>query len=167
VKNSKGSPTIHLLADHPELIGSVGLLRWKEWGHPPEPVDLSWWVSTTGREAGRDKMPITFVAVDAFGAAIGAVGLGEFDIAERRDRSPWVLGMIIRPESRGLGAGRLLLFHLEQFAARSGHFQLWVATGTAVAFYQRCGWQEVERLQLASGHPATMLTKQLPTRATS
>ena len=36
------------------------------------------------------------VASDQSGA-LGAVGLGPFDIEERRDRSPSLLGMIVRP----------------------------------------------------------------------
>ena len=43
---------------------------------------------------------MTCVASDQSGA-LGAVGLGQFDIEERRDRSPWVLGMIVRPDRRG------------------------------------------------------------------
>jgi hypothetical protein len=43
---------------------------------------------------------MTWVASDQSGA-LGAVGLGLFDIEERRDRSPWLLGMIVRPDRRG------------------------------------------------------------------
>jgi len=39
---------------------------------------------------------MTWVASDQSGA-LGAVGLGQFDIEERRDRSPSLLGMIVRP----------------------------------------------------------------------
>jgi len=31
--------TIVLLADHPDAIASVADLRWREWGHAPEPQD--------------------------------------------------------------------------------------------------------------------------------
>ena len=153
-------PSVQLLADHPELVAAVGRIRWEEWGHPPEPEDLSWWVDVTGREAGREGLPVTFVAVDGSGAALGAVGLGEFDIDERRDRSPGVLGMIIRRDSRGRGVGRSLLSELERHAAANGFSPVWVATGgPAVGFYRRCGWQPVETLRLASGHPTTVLQK--------
>jgi hypothetical protein len=40
-------------------------------------------------------LPVTWVAIDPLGQAVGAVGLGAFDIAKRCDRSPWVLGMIV------------------------------------------------------------------------
>lgn len=154
--------TMRLLADLPRLVTAVGEIRWREWGRAPEPEDLSWWVEVTGREAGREELPVTFVAVDTLGEAVGAVGLGEFDIAERRDRSPWVLGMVVRLGLRGRGVGRKLLLSLESFAAGQGWTEVWVATGgPAVEFYQRCGWQVTERLPLASGEVATVLRKLL------
>ena len=65
-------------------------------GRAPEPTDRAWWRPEAVREAGRDELPITWVT----SGASGAVGLGEFDIEERRDRSPWLLGMIVRPDRR-------------------------------------------------------------------
>jgi len=154
--------SVHLLASVPHLVGAVAQIRWTQWGHAPEPEDLSWWVEVTRREAGCEGLPVTFVAVDTLGEAVGAVGLDEFDIDERRDRSPWVLGMVVRSDRRGAGLGRLLLSRLEQYAAEQGHAEVWVATGgPAVGFYQRCGWQETERLHLASGERATVLCKTL------
>jgi GNAT superfamily N-acetyltransferase len=159
VVGASGSVSVGLLADLPHLVAPVGRMRWAEWGHAPEPEDLSWWIETTGREAGRADLPVTFVAVDERGEAIGAVGLGRFDIEERRDRSPWVLGMIVRSDRRGTGVGRRLMSRLERFAADRGHTQVWVATGPAAAFYERCGWSVTERLRLTTGQPATVLRK--------
>jgi GNAT superfamily N-acetyltransferase len=160
--NPAGPVTTHLLADNEHLIAAVGEMRWREWGHAPEPADMGWWVDTTAREAGRDRLPITWVAIDERGEAIGAVGLGEFDIEERRDRSPWVLGMIVRPDHRGEGSGRRLLTQLETWAGAQGYDQVWVATGgPAIGFYQACGWELVETVEQASGETATVLTKRL------
>ena len=101
------------------------------------------------------------VAVDRAGAAIGAVGLAEYDLAERRDRSPWVIGMIVRPDHRGSGIGRALLNRLEAWAAQRGTDELWVATGEAAGFYRRCGWLPAETLATASGQPCTVMCKRL------
>jgi len=148
------------LADHPQLISTVGEIRWKEWGHPPEPENLDWWVDVTGREAGRDQLPVTWVAIDPLGDVVGAVGLGKFDIEERRDRSPWVLGMIVAVEYRGLGIGSKLIDALESWAHQHGYPQVWVATGDqAVAFYQKCGWESTESFNRPSGERVSVLTK--------
>lgn len=57
--------TVELLADHPHLIPALGELCWREWGHAPEPVDLEWWIATTAREAGRERLPLSWAAIDA------------------------------------------------------------------------------------------------------
>jgi len=81
-------------------------------------------------------------------------------------RTPWILGMVVRVESRKLGVGRQLLENLQHVAASRGHPQTWVATGDeAVGFYKRCGWVAVEHLRLGSTRiPTTILMR--PTRAT-
>jgi N-acetylglutamate synthase-like GNAT family acetyltransferase len=57
---------VFLLADRPALIEAAGLLRWREWGRPPEPEHPGFWVENTRREAGRDDgLPFTLVAVDS------------------------------------------------------------------------------------------------------
>jgi GNAT superfamily N-acetyltransferase len=155
--------SIALLADHPQLIPSVGEIRWREWGHAPEPESLDWWVEITAQEAGRDGLPVTWAAIDEQGQAVGAVGLGEFDIEERRDRSPWVIGMIVDPAQRGQGIGGRLMQALEAWAAQHGYARAWVATGgPAVDFYRKCGWELVETFQrAATGEMTSVLTKAL------
>jgi GNAT superfamily N-acetyltransferase len=154
--------SIGLLADHPHLIPQVGHIRWQEWGHPPEPESLDWWVDVTAREAGRVALPVTWVAVDPRGQAVGAVGLAEFDIEERRDRSPWVIGTIVEAAQRGLGIGGKLMSTLEAWAGQHGYRQAWVATGgQAVDFYRKCGWEFLEVIDRLSGERASILTKLL------
>jgi GNAT superfamily N-acetyltransferase len=155
---------VALLADRLDLIEPAGDLRWREWGRPPEPVDRSWWIDVTRREAGRHDLPVSWVAVGSDGDLAGTVGLGEFDIEERRDTSPWVMGLVVREDLRGKGIGRLLMQQLERHAIDLGYPRMWVATGQAVGFYQRCGYQIVERLTLANGLPSTVLAKPLDHR---
>jgi GNAT superfamily N-acetyltransferase len=154
--------SIALLADHPHLISTVGEIRWREWGHAPEPEQLDWWVEVTAGEAGRAELPVTWVAIDPLGQAVGAVGLGVFDIEERRDRSPWVLGMIVTPQYHGSGIGGQLMASLEAWAHHRSYSQAWVATGgKAVDFYQKCGWIFSEIVERPSGERMVILTKLL------
>jgi hypothetical protein len=99
---ASATAAVDLLADRADLIEAVTDLRWLEWGHAPEPIDRDWWHAATVREAGSSGLPMTWVASDQSGV-LGAVGLGRFDIEERRDRSPWLLGMIVRPDRRRSG----------------------------------------------------------------
>lgn len=163
--SSTESVSIDLLADVPELISQVGELRWSEWGEPPEPTELEFWIDVTRREAGRDKIPVTWVAVDAQRRAIGAVGIDEFDPDEVRDRSPWLVGMVVAPAQRRHGVGARLVRELELWAVREGIRHVWVATGppggSAERFYQSCGWKNVDVFRTASGEDAIVLERRL------
>jgi GNAT superfamily N-acetyltransferase len=161
---------VESLADHPELLEQAGVLRWKEWAYGAQ--DPTPFIEVTAREAGRaGQLPMTLIAIDAGGDAAGVVGLGPIDdevsATERGGRTPWILGMVIRADSRKMGIGRQLLENLQHLAASLGRPRTWVATGDeAVGFYQRCGWVAVEHLRLEStGIQTTILMK--PTRANS
>ena len=162
---------IESLADHPELLGQAGVLRWKEWAYgAPDPAPF---IEVTAKETGQSgQLPMTFVAIDTAGDAVGVAGLGpadnELNAAERAGRTPWILGMVVRAETRKRGVGRQLLQSLQDAAASLGHPQTWVATGDgAVGFYQRCGWTAVKHLRLEStGIPTTILVKPVKTTTT-
>jgi hypothetical protein len=85
-----------LLADQPELIAEVGVLRWRASGKGGTPGP---WIESTARDAGRDGLPVTLVAMDLDGQAIGAVTLGVVDdeVADCRQRGPWIVRMVVRP----------------------------------------------------------------------
>jgi GNAT superfamily N-acetyltransferase len=153
-----------LLADHPELVAEVGVLRWHEWGGSPSPGT---WIQVTAREAGSDHLPITLVAMDLDGRALGAVALGECDEAldetQRAGRSPWLLGMVVRRPERKCGVGRLMVSAIEDLARSRDHERVWVATGAEAAeFYLRCGWERHQELVLTEdGGPTQILAKEL------
>lgn len=161
---SSGEIRVEPLADHPELVEQAGLLRWKEWAYgDPDPGSF---VKTAARESGPvSGLPTTLIAIDEAGDAVGVVGLDTVDDevspAERAGRTPWIVGMVVRGDSRMVGIGRQLLERLQDVAASLGHQRTWVATGEeAVGFYERCGWSAVEHLRLEStGIPTTILAK--------
>lgn len=149
--------TVQLLADHPDAIAAVAELRWREWGQPPEQA-----LAITACEAGREALPISWVALDTDGAALGAVGLIAYDWDDWPERTPWVGGMIVRSDRRGQGIGGRLMARLEAWARAQGYARAWVATGgRAIAFYERCGWEVVVTIRRDSGEVATLLSKPL------
>jgi GNAT superfamily N-acetyltransferase len=133
-----------LLADVPDLIEPIGTMRFAEWG---QDGDLDDWISATRREAGREGLPVTWVAVGDCGAALGAVALGPSDVPDHPELVPCIWGMVVRSDSRLRGIGRLLVNRLERYAAEQGYRVVWVLTGPpAVAYYEHCGWQPEQRL---------------------
>jgi GNAT superfamily N-acetyltransferase len=153
--------TVSLLADCLSAADAVASMRWQEWGHPPEAQSFEWWLETTVREAGRDELPVTFVARGEANEAVGAVGLDTYDLDERHDTSPWVTGMIVRRDRRGQGVGRALMQHLDEWAADRRIAELWVGTDLALGFYQRCGWTLRETFTRSNGQHMDVLHKRL------
>jgi GNAT superfamily N-acetyltransferase len=151
--------TVSLLADRPDAIPPVADMRWREWGHPPASEDPAWWLEITTAEAGRERLPVTFVAHDDAGHTLGAVGLDHYDLDERRETSPWVTGMIVRADRRNDGVGRLLMERLERWAAEHGITEAWVGTEIAAGFYQRCGWTPLEVFERGPDDWVSVLTK--------
>ncbi len=151
-----------LLADQPELIAEVGVLRWRAAGSIGTPGP---WIESTARDAGRDGLPLTLVAMDLDGRAIGAVTLGlEDDACDQvgGERSPWVVRMVVRPGERKCGVGRLMMSAVEDLAREHGHAQLWVAAGDDEAtFYRHCGWADIPDLPEAGEEGSRILAKEL------
>jgi GNAT superfamily N-acetyltransferase len=148
-----------LLADQPELIAEVGVLRWRAsaTGGTPGP-----WIESTARDAGREGLPLTLVAMDLEGQAMGGVPLGAPHDADGfvcPDRAPWVVRMVVRPGERLCGVGRLLVSAVEDLARERGHDHVWVAADDQdVEFYRRCGWQDSDD---RAGGPVSVLFKEL------
>jgi GNAT superfamily N-acetyltransferase len=69
--------------------------------------------------------------------------------------------MIVIASYRGMGIGSKLMRALEVWAYRQGYSQAWVATGEAVDFYQKCGWELAETITRSSGETISILTKSL------
>jgi GNAT superfamily N-acetyltransferase len=151
-----------LLADQPELIAEVGVLRWRAAGTVGTPGP---WIESTARDAGRDGLPLTLVAMDLDGGAIGAVTLGPRDDEPGLScgtRAPWVVRMVVRPGERMCGVGRLMMLAVEDLAREHGHDRLWVAAAQDFAdFYRHCGWEDAPEPDEA-GAGSQVLSKPLP-----
>lgn len=151
--------TITLLADRPDLAAGWAEMHWREWGDEPGSEELLVWVEDALKAMGRTTIPVAFIAVGRDGEVLGGMGVHQFDPEERHDRSPWIVGMIVRADRRGEGIGQALIARLDAWTREVGIERLWVATEHASAFYQRCGYQRVEELRLSSGEIATILTR--------
>ena len=143
-----------LLADQPELVAEVGVLRWRASGECGTP---GVWIESTARDAGREATPVTLVAMGLDGRAIGAVTLGCHDPeVPHEGRAPWLVGLVVRSGERRCGVGRLMVTAAADLARDLGHERLWVAPRPEdVAFYTQCGWETAEV------GPASVLSRDL------
>ena len=138
---------IEMLADHLDLVDVVVAWHWREWSHGHADAVLDDWRARLVARSHRDRVPLTLVAfVDD--DPVGCVSLCDDDIDLRyAERGPWLSGMLVIGEARNQGVGRALLREVEVLARRFGASELWLHTGEASAFYERCGWTVVSRKQ--------------------
>ena len=138
---------VELLADHLVLVDTVTDWHWREWSHGHSDASLDEWRARLVTRSTRDRVPFTLVAfVDA--VPVGCVSVCDDDLDARfAGHGPWLSGMFVVGEARNQGVGRALLHEVEALARRFGASELWLHTGEASAFYERCGWTVVSRKQ--------------------
>ena len=79
------------------------------------------------------------------GVAVGTCLLVPSEIEPNHDVSPWLAGLFVAPEHRTRGAGRALVRAIEQQARLRGFARLFLYTIDAAGFYEKLGWEVVER----------------------
>jgi len=81
----------------------------------------------------------------ADGEPIGTCLLAESEIEPNHDVSPWLAGLFVVPERRRKGAGAVLVRAIEDQARQRGFSRLYLYTANAVGFYERRGWEVLDR----------------------
>ena len=79
------------------------------------------------------------------GEPIGTCLLAESEIEPNHDVSPWLAGLFVIPEHRRKGAGAALVRAIEDQARQREFSRLYLYTSDAVGFYERLGWQVLDR----------------------
>lgn len=120
------------------------------------PEQLAAWkrYNTPARIRERLAERTTFCAFQS-GRLCGTIGL----------KGAEMVGFYVSPRWRGRGIGRMLLAHLEAFAAQQGIRTLHLTSSpSAVSFYRQSGWQgerPVVLTMLGVRFPETFMTKTL------
>jgi GNAT superfamily N-acetyltransferase len=86
------------------------------------------------------------------------------DLASRRDLTPWLAGVYVKPAYRGHGFASLLVRQGEAFALAASEPTLWLYTWTAESLYTRLGWQRVG-LETNRGEEVVLMSRRLTDRS--
>ena len=92
----------------------------------------------------------------ADGEPIGTCLLVESEIEPNHDVSPWLAGLFVAPERRRRGAGAILVRAIEDQARRRESSRLYLYTSAAVGFYERLGWELLDRTNWKGFYTALM-----------
>jgi GNAT superfamily N-acetyltransferase len=125
------------LNDRPELVPAVAQWLHGEFDHARGP-SLAKRVDQLQAQKSPDE---TFVLYDD-DVPVGIASLVINDLPSRPDLTPWLAGVLVRPEFRGRGYSASLVRHVEAVAAPMTS-TLWLYTWTAAPLYAGLGWELV------------------------
>jgi N-acetylglutamate synthase-like GNAT family acetyltransferase len=92
------------------------------------------------------------------------VGAGSIKLTEPGTKdglSPWLAGIYVKPQYRGLGLGRGIVLALEAKAQQLGVETLYLSADSAVDFYLSLGWQVLERLESLGVRDVALMSKRI------
>ena len=133
---------IELLADHPEHVETLARRHCEEDARSGDDERLGFWRGQLRRECGRDRIPISFVALDG-NAPVGHVSLVEHNMSSHPELTPWLAGTLVHPSCRGRGVGTQLVRQAVERAGELGVRRLYLYTESARPFYERLGWRHL------------------------
>jgi N-acetylglutamate synthase-like GNAT family acetyltransferase len=154
------SVTIYPMSDYRSDVPKIASWFYEEWRSLYGDETLE---SVRKRIDGwcvQDKLPTALVAVHE-GVVIGTVALKEREL-EQCAYTPWLAGLYVAQEYRGLGVGRLLTKAAESKAAALGIEKLYLYTPESQPYYEILGWSLVEHRNVSEKSVAVMSKAIMP-----
>jgi GNAT superfamily N-acetyltransferase len=139
-------PRIDYLADHPAVIPTLARWHHRQFQHLSPGSSVERCTSHLRSHTGRRQIPTTVVAL-ADDEPLGSASLVAQDMDVRPHLSPWLATVYVAPEYRGRGIGSALVRRIAEEAASLGVPRLHLYAQDQMGFYERLGWQAVERLK--------------------
>ena len=153
---------IDYLANWPGLIPELAALLHREWAdlYLAAGIDQAQLQQVLTERTAVDTLPITLVLVRD-GELVGAGSIKLTEPGTKEGLSPWLAGIYVKPQYRGLGLGRDIVLVLETKAKQMGVKALYLSADTAVDFYLSLGWQVLERLESFGVRDVALMSKRL------
>lgn len=113
------------------------------WGHlhPGRRLDTA--IALLREECGTGGVPSVFAALHG-DTPVGTASLVADDMSDRRDLTPWLASVFVRPDWRGQGIASRLVQRVEEEALVYGHDHFYLYTPDQQALYRRLEWHDLE-----------------------
>lgn len=149
---------IEYLADHISKIYELARLHHEEWSylHPGESLEKR--IEKLKICCGRHSIPSALVALKD-DELIGSAILVEQDMETHTHLKPWLAGVYVKAQFRGLNFGKALVKRIEN-EARSLYVKvLYLYSPSAEGFYKLLGWDVIERCEYLGTNVVVMSKK--------
>lgn len=137
---------INYLMDHPQFLPELARLHFEEWGDLSPHETLEERTQRLAGLCGHCEIPTALVAMTDQ-ELVGSALLVTHDMKTRKDLSPWLAGVYVKPAYRCRGIASNLVARVEAEAARLHISRLYLYTPSEAAFYARRGWQTLEETE--------------------
>ena len=137
---------IDYLANHLEMAPLLAAWHHREWSALMPEWSFSQALAELQSHTGRCQIPTTFVAIEE-DRLLGSVSLLEKDLAGWDHLSPWLASLYVIPECRGQGIGRRLVARVCEETRVLAVPVVYLFTAGQQAYYERLGWELLERVQ--------------------
>lgn len=135
---------IRPLPADPKIIEQVAGWLFREWGHLSPGASLERGIERLSKRVGSVGIPVTLVAFEGE-QPIGTASLVADDMKTRPQLTPWLASVYVHPEMRSRGVGSALCKAIIVELNRLGLERAYLFTPTKETFYQRLGWQTLEK----------------------
>ncbi len=152
---------IDFLGNHQNLLPELAKLHFSEWKHLSSNKTLDDRILKLREMAQASDVPFVVVAIDN-NQLIGSAALVNEDMKTRKDLSPWLASVFVKPEFRKNGIGTKLVRHIEDEATRLGIKKLFLFTEHARNLYSKLGWYDLEECEY-EGVNVAIMSKQIAT----
>ena len=134
---------IEYLSDRVDLLPELAKLHLAEWGHLSPGQTLEDRIAALSGCLRKAEIPTAVVATHG-DQLIGSALLVENDMSTRKELTPWLAGVLVKPQNRKSGVATALIQRIETEASAMSVPRLYLYTDKGSGFYSRRGWRELE-----------------------
>jgi len=134
---------IDYIGNQQQFIEEIALLWAKEWIPEANEADVEKKIFKFKNRVSTEGPPFVLVAYKD-NILIGSAGLSDHDLAKRPDLSPWLVGVLVKPEYRKKGIASALVGSVVDKAKELGFKHLYLHTEEAQGLYEKLGWTFME-----------------------
>jgi|GEM_PF-2835089 GNAT superfamily N-acetyltransferase len=156
------------LCDAPQYLSQVAKWYQANWGEIYPDRDIKTWEEYLS--LNRDKLPITFIAVDVTDSndesVVGTASLHiRPSILAELKNEVWLIGVYTNPKDRGKGVASELLKKCIQFSEThtlemKPITEIMLLTYTSSKLYQKLGWENIGEFDV-KGEKAMLMTRKI------
>ena len=143
--------TIEYLADHPHFAATLAIWHFEQWGRAGSPGYLEGdsveqRLRLLREAANRRVIPTVFVAL-LDKQVVGSATLGASEMETRKDLTPWLKDVFVKPEFRRRAIASMLVRRAVQEAADIGVPEMYLFTTGSwrEGLYAGLGWKVIDR----------------------